>query len=114
VRVTFLGHAGLYIETRHASIPADAWLSGPAYHGSWWPFPSSDCVDREAIRRPTYLYISHLHQDHFDEAFLRDHVSRETVVLLPDYPLGALERDLRRPGFERFALVGSESASGAL
>ena len=102
MRVTFLGHAGLFIETRHASILADPWLSGPAYHGSWWPFPDNDAVDREAIRRPTYLFISHLHQDHLDEAFLRDHVSKEAVVMLPDYPLGALERELRRLGFERF------------
>jgi UDP-MurNAc hydroxylase len=107
VRVTFLGHAGLYIETRHASILADPWLSGPAYHGSWWPFPDNDGVDRDAIRRPTYLYISHLHHDHLDEAFLRDHVSKEAVVLLPDYPLAALERELRRLGFERFVATRS-------
>jgi UDP-MurNAc hydroxylase len=102
MRVTFLGHAGLYIETRHASILCDPWLSGPAFHDSWWPFPDNDRVDRDAVGRPTYLYISHLHYDHYDQTFLRDHVSKEATVLLPDYPLVALERELRRIGFERF------------
>jgi UDP-MurNAc hydroxylase len=102
LRVTFLGHAGLSIETAGASILCDPWLSGPAYHGSWWPFPDNERVDREAIGRPTYLYVSHLHLDHYDATFLREHVSKEAAVLLPDYPLGALERELRRLGFHRF------------
>jgi UDP-MurNAc hydroxylase len=102
MRVTFLGHAGLYIETRYASILCDPWLGGPAYYGSWWPFPDNDCVDPAALSRPTYLYISHLHHDHFYPPFLRRHVARDTVVLLPDYPLSSLEAELRRLGFHRF------------
>ncbi|HEX4621361.1 MAG TPA: MBL fold metallo-hydrolase, partial [Myxococcaceae bacterium] len=102
MRVTFLGHAGLYVETSGASILCDPWLSGPAYYGSWWPFPANDGVDIDAIGRPSYLYISHPHRDHLDADFLRDHVSKEAVVLLPDYPLGALETELRGLGFTRF------------
>ncbi len=102
MRITYLGHAGLHIETDHASILCDPWLGGPAYYGSWWPFPDNDGVDREALSRPKYLYISHLHEDHFCEGFLRDHVSRDAIVLLPDYPLGSLRRELERVGFHTF------------
>ncbi len=101
MKITFLGHAGLFIETRHGSILCDPWFN-PAYFASWFPFPANDGLDRERFRRPTYLFVSHLHQDHFDVAFLRDEVSREAIVLLPDYPLGLLESALRELGFTRF------------
>jgi UDP-MurNAc hydroxylase len=97
-----LGHAGLYVETRSASILCDPWLGGPAYYGSWWPFPDNGGIDPDAIGRPTYLYISHLHHDHFCRDFLRDCVSKDAVVLLPDYPVDALETELRRLGFTEF------------
>lgn len=102
MRITFLGHAGLYIETANASILCDPWIGQPAYYGSWWPFPDNDGVDIDAVSRPTFLYISHLHHDHLCADFLRKHVWKNAVVLLPDYPLGALRTDLEELGFERF------------
>jgi UDP-MurNAc hydroxylase len=102
VRVTFLGHAGLYVETSHSSILCDPWIDSPAYYGAWWPYPSNEHIDRAAIARPDYLYVSHTHSDHFDVEFLSRRVWKEATVLLPDYPLGALERALRGLGFRRF------------
>lgn len=101
MRITCLGHAGLFIETKHGSVLCDPWFN-PAYFASWFPFPSNESLDRESLRRPTYLYVSHLHHDHFDPAFLRDHVDKDTTVLLPDYPLGLLEVALRELGFKNF------------
>jgi len=101
VEITFLGQAGLFIETRHGSILCDPWFN-PAYFASWFPFPSNENVDLEKISRPTYLYISHLHHDHFDPQFLREHVWKDATVLLPDYPLNLLERRLRELGFTKF------------
>ncbi len=54
------------------------------------------------IEHPDFLYVSHLHSDHLDEAFLADHVDRSTTVLLPDFPTRELERRLRGLGFTRF------------
>ncbi|MDX6380192.1 MAG: UDP-MurNAc hydroxylase [Rubrobacteraceae bacterium] len=102
MKVTSLGHAGLFIETHHGSILCDPWLN-PAYFASWFPFPSNEDLDLDRFRHPTYLYLSHLHRDHFDAQFLREHVSKETTVLLPDYPLDLMERELRELGFRRFA-----------
>jgi UDP-MurNAc hydroxylase len=99
--VTFLGHAGLFIQTRYGSILCDPWFN-PAYFASWLPFPSNANIDPGVIGRPDYLYLSHLHRDHFDADFLRGHVSKDTTVLLPDYPLDLMERELRRLGFTRF------------
>lgn len=97
----YLGHAGLLVNTEEGSILCDPWFN-PAYFGSWWPFPANDHIDPEQIAHPTYLYISHLHHDHFDETFLRDVVDKSTTVLLPQYPVTSLREALEGLGFEDF------------
>src|SRR5438046_712452 len=101
MQITFLGQAGLFIETKHGTILCDPWFN-PAYFASWFPFPSNENVDIEKLRCPDYLYLSHSHHDHFDPEFLRDHVWKEATILLPDFPLNILERGLRDIGFTKF------------
>jgi UDP-MurNAc hydroxylase len=101
VRITFLGHAGIFVETRHGSVLCDPWFT-PAYFGSWFPFPRNDGLDPATFARPDFLYLSHLHRDHFDPAFLARHVDRGARVLLPGFPTPFLERELRHLGFADF------------
>jgi UDP-MurNAc hydroxylase len=98
LNITYLGHAGLFVETHQGSILCDPWFN-PAYFGSWWPFPANDWMDRSRFTHPTYLYISHLHRDHFDPLFLQSEVDPQTMVLLPDYPISALRDELFQLGF---------------
>ena len=49
-----------------------------------------------------YLYVSHLHKDHFDAKLLTEHVNKDAVVLLPDYPVPDLKNALQLLGFHRF------------
>jgi UDP-MurNAc hydroxylase len=99
--ITFLGQAGLYIQTRAGSVLCDPWFN-PAYFGSWYPFPANDGIDPQTIGNPDYLYISHLHHDHFDPEFLTEHVSKDARVVLPDYKVDDLEHELRDLGFRDF------------
>lgn len=104
MRATSIGHAGILIETGRGSVLCDPWFV-PAFFGSWFVFPRNDRLPpalMAAIERPDFLYLSHLHGDHFDEAFLADHVDRATTVLLPAFPGDELEANLRRLGFTRF------------
>jgi UDP-MurNAc hydroxylase len=101
MRITFLGQAGLYIETKGVSILCDPWFN-PAYFASWFPFPSNAHIDPARIGSPTYLYVSHLHHDHFDPRYLAEHVSKDATVILPDYPIDDLGRELTKLGFTRF------------
>ncbi len=104
MRATSLGHAGILIETGNSRILCDPWFV-PAFFGSWFVFPRNDKLEPELLAKiesPTHLYISHIHGDHLDEAFLADHVSREAIVLLPDFPSRELERKLTSLGFTQF------------
>ena len=93
--MTFLGHAGMYVETEGGSVLCDPWFN-PAFFGSWFPFPRNDWLDPADFGAPDYLYISHLHHDHFDPAWLADHVDQSARVLLPAFELDHLERSLAR------------------
>ena len=101
VQVTSIGHAGFRIDTHAGSILCDPWLN-PAYFGSWFPFPDNSGLDWDALGDCDYLYVSHLHRDHFDPKNLRDHVNKDAVVLLPDFPVEDLRRELEKLGFHRF------------
>lgn len=99
MRITGLGHAGMYIETTGGSILCDP-VIGPSFFGSWFPFPDNRALEWERFGGADYLYISHRHRDHFDPAFLQRYVRRDIPVLLPDYPTDDLENDLRALGYE--------------
>lgn len=104
MRATSLGHAGILIESGNSRILCDPWFV-PAFFGSWFVFPRNDQLDIELVAKiesPTHLYISHIHGDHFDEAFLANHVTREATVLLPDFPSRELEQRLSSLGFTKF------------
>ena len=104
MRATSLGHAGILIEAGSSKILCDPWFV-PAFFGSWFVFPRNDQLEVELLAKiesPTHLYISHIHGDHLDEAFLASHISRDVIVLLPDFPSHELERRLSGLGFTKF------------
>ncbi len=101
VRITGTGHAGLRIDTGAGSILCDPWVN-PAYFASWFPFPDNSQLDWEHLGQTDYLYVSHLHRDHFDADHLRRYVSKRATVLLPAYPTSELEDELRELGFTSF------------
>lgn len=101
MRVTSVGHAGFFIETAAGSILCDPWVN-PAYFASWFPFPDNSQLDWDRLGACDYLYISHLHKDHYDPRNLTEYVNRDAVVLLPDYPVPDLQRELESLGFHHF------------
>ena len=104
MRATSIGHAGILVETAAGSIVCDPWFV-PAFFGSWFPFPRNDQLGddlRERIENADYLYISHLHGDHHDEPFLKEHFRRDIPILLPGFPTREQQRTLRDLGFTEF------------
>jgi UDP-MurNAc hydroxylase len=106
MRVTGVGHAGLFIETRAGSVLCDPWVN-PAFFGSWFPFPDNSDLDWDTFGRCDYLYVSHLHRDHFDAELLTRYVRKDTTVVLPEYPTDELERELQALGFTNFVRTHS-------
>ena len=109
MQITCLGHAGLHIETRGGTILCDPWKN-PAYFDSWFVFPDNSGLDWDRYGQADYLYVSHLHKDHFDPDLLSEHVSPAATVLLPDFPVPDLRDALERLGFTKFTVLRSGEA----
>lgn len=104
MRATSIGHAGILVETDAGSILCDPWFV-PAFFGSWFVFPRNDQLSDDLLARieqADYLYITHLHGDHHDEPWLREHLRRDIPILLPGYPTREQQRTLQRLGFTNF------------
>lgn len=107
VRVTGTGHASMHVQTAAGSVLCDPW-TGSAFFGSWFPFPDNSALDWETLGDVDYLYVSHLHHDHFDPATLDRYVSKRATVLLPDFPTTELRDALQALGFSRFVTTRSD------
>jgi UDP-MurNAc hydroxylase len=68
-------------------------------------FPRNDELSddlRQRIENADFLYVSHLHGDHHDEPWLREHLRRDIPILLPGYPTREQQRTLQSLGFTEF------------
>src|SRR6202012_3660096 len=72
VPVTSVGPAVFLTETGAGRIMCDPWVN-PAYFASWFPFPDNSTLDWDALGDCDYVYVSHLHKDHFDAKLLAEH-----------------------------------------
>jgi UDP-MurNAc hydroxylase len=97
MKFTILSHAGLEVESDGLSLVIDPWLVGSCYWRSWWNYPPPP---RELIRRlrPDFIYVTHLHWDHFHGVSLR-RFDRKTPVLVPRAYFGRMVEDLASMGF---------------
>lgn len=113
MRITGLGHAGMFIETAGGNIICDPVL-GPSFYGSWFPFPDNRGLDWERLgREADFLYVSHRHRDHFDPRLLERYIRKDIEVLLPEYPTDDLERDLRALGYDNITYAPAGRSSNA-
>ena len=106
--ITYLGHAGIFIETEDCKIICDPWQhENPAFFDSWYVYPDNTHLDWDYyINSADYLYVSHTHSDHIDKVFLNTLQKRNKnlKIILPDYSYSPLEQELKDIGFKDFIL----------
>ena len=95
---TVLSHAGLLVEHRGVRIVSDPWLIGSCYWRSWWNFPEPPAALVHDLR-PDYVYLTHLHWDHFHGVSLQKLFPPSTKILVPLVPTRRMVKDLEWLGF---------------
>ena len=70
MRVSFIGHASVLIETKGLRILSDPWWEGPCFGTQWWVYPRAD-TSPIGDAPLDYVYISHGHHDHLHLGTLR-------------------------------------------
>lgn len=62
MKITYVGHATLLIETGGYKLVTDPWVKGSAYCKQWYQFPK--CLSPELITAADFVFYSHGHEDH--------------------------------------------------
>jgi UDP-MurNAc hydroxylase len=99
VRFSVLSHAGLLVEHAGVRLVSDPWLIGSCYWRSWWnlPEPPAALIDGLEV---DYIYLTHLHWDHFHGPSLRRLLRPGVRVLVPKVPTRRMLEDLEYLGFK--------------
>ena len=98
MRFTVLGHGALFVEHGDTTILVDPWLAGSCYWRSWWHYPPSEAS--EAHLRPTHVYLTHHHFDHFHYPSMR-RLDKAAHVLVPRFGVDVMPGEVRSLGFSR-------------
>jgi hypothetical protein len=95
----FLNHSSILISHGGYSILTDPWYVSNAF-GNWYQYPAPRTKDIiELIRNQDRMavLISHGHDDHLDDWFLKRHMESKKFIC-PKYPTPGLENRLKRIG----------------
>jgi UDP-MurNAc hydroxylase len=100
VKVRYIYSACIVIETADCRICCDPWFTQGVYEGSWYQFPVvADPI--AIIGNIDYVYVSHIHPDHYDPIFLKSLllVNPNCTVIVGAENQKYLISKMRRDGF---------------
>lgn len=98
MKITHLTSATEIISVNGIKILTDPWLDDGIYYGSWFLYPPYDLPD-STLDDIDYIYVSHIHPDHFCEATMK-RLDSSIPVLIHRYAEPFLKRRLEFMGFE--------------
>jgi UDP-MurNAc hydroxylase len=111
MKIRFIGHACVVIDSCGKSILMDPWLSGKIFNNSWTLHPQPS-FDGSLLEHISYLWISHEHPDHCHFPTLNSFPSRfkeRVTVLLQQRDHEKLIAALKSLGYKTFRLLAHRS-----
>lgn len=70
MRIEYICHSCVYIETEDTTLVMDPWIKGPAYQNQWFLFPKP--VDYSKLHAVKNILYSHGHEDHLHAESLKE------------------------------------------
>ena len=105
MKVTFVGHAAILIETQGLRILSDPWWEGPCFGTQWWVYPRADTT-AVGTAPLDYVYISHGHHDHLHLGTLRRLPAVGKVLVSSTLDIGGF---LEERGFDVWRIKPDEA-----
>jgi UDP-MurNAc hydroxylase len=90
INLNYWGHNCFSIIQNDSILLIDPWFSNSgAFFGSWYQYPKNHHLKSKVLRiisefQKSYIFISHEHEDHFDEEFL-ELLPPSSEILIPKY-----------------------------
>ena len=107
IRVNMIYSACITIETPDCKILCDPWFTDGIFDGAWYLY-SNNKDPFSAIGDCDYIYISHIHSDHYDPIFLRKYCEKfgEKLLVIGDFESNYLEKSIQHDGFKHQVNTG--------
>ena len=101
MKVRYIYSACVVVTTPDLTICSDPWFSPGIYDGSWFQYPPLPGDPVEVIGPVDYVYLSHIHPDHYDPPFLRRYLAHypDATLLIGRTEPPYLANKLRIDGF---------------
>ena len=98
ISVKYIYSACVITKTNDITILHDPWFTEAIYDGSWFQFPKiTNPLD--SIGDVDYIFVSHIHPDHYDGKFLKEYFKKVGVKKIiianhqPNHMLGKMRGD---------------------
>lgn len=101
ISVKYIYSACVLINTPNVSILCDPWFTEGIYDGSWYHYPRiKDPI--KSIGNVDYIYVSHIHPDHYDPIFLKEYFEYygPKKILIADHTFNHLKNKILSDGFK--------------
>lgn len=98
MKITNIKSSTVIIQTSSKKIICDPWLFDGEYYGSWYHYPKLD-VKKNYFNDLDYIYISHIHPDHFSKKSLQ-FLNKDIPVLINCYSTKFLKKNIESLGFK--------------
>ena len=96
----YWGHNCFSIESNTSILLIDPWFSkNGAFFSSWFQYPKNHFLKEKvlkllSIKKNSYIFISHEHEDHYDEDFLKS-IPAKTNIIIPNFLDKTLKKIIR-------------------
>lgn len=97
MKIHYLKSASVIIEANSVKILCDPWLIDGEYYGSWYHYPPYD-FEKENFDNIDFIYISHIHPDHFSILTL-EQLNKKIPVLIHEFGAPFLKNNIEKLGF---------------
>lgn len=98
MKFTIVSHAGMFVEVNGTSLIVDPWILGSCFFRSWWNYPKPAPWVTQ-LEELDYIYMTHMHWDHFHGPSLRK-LPRSATVLIPEAHFERMRKDVETFKFE--------------
>lgn len=110
MEVKFYRGATVHFSDGNRKLICDPWLVDGIYYGSWAHYPAYTEEDwaNEKPEEADYIYISHIHPDHFDPVTLA-RFKKDKKVIIHEFASKFLKRKIEALGFETVEIANGEA-----
>ena len=100
MEITHFSNSFIAAKFRKTSIFCDPWI-GKTKDNGWSSYPLDNTSFKKLkIKKPDYIYVSHLHCDHFDEKTLLKLKKKEQKIIIKNFKNKILKKKLILLGFK--------------